>query len=39
MADQERIERIVEYHRRKAEEEYYREVGDNAVYDKITWRT
>ena len=30
-------ERIVEYHRREAEEEYYREVGDDAVYDKITW--
>ena len=30
-------ERIVEYHRREADDEYYREVGDDAVYDKITW--
>ena len=30
-------ERIVEYHRREAEEEYYREVRDDDVYDKITW--
>ncbi|MGD0978841.1 MAG: class I SAM-dependent methyltransferase [Candidatus Bathyarchaeia archaeon] len=27
---------MVEYHRREAEE-YYREVGDDAVYDEITW--
>jgi ubiquinone/menaquinone biosynthesis C-methylase UbiE len=31
------VERIVEYHRREAEEEYYREVRDDDVYDKITW--
>lgn len=37
MADEERVARIVEYHRREAEEEYYREVGDDAVYDEITW--
>ena len=37
MADEERVARIVEYHRREAEEEYYREVGDDAVYDAITW--
>jgi len=37
MAKEERVARIVEYHRREAEEEYYREVGDDAVYDKITW--
>lgn len=37
MANEERIARIVEYHRREAEEEYYREVGDDAVYDEITW--
>jgi SAM-dependent methyltransferase len=37
MVDRELVERIVEYHRREAEEEYYREVGDDAVYDKITW--
>jgi ubiquinone/menaquinone biosynthesis C-methylase UbiE len=37
MADEERVARIVEYHRREAEGEYYREVGDDAVYDEITW--
>ena len=37
MANEERVERIVEYHRKEAEEEYYREVGDDAVYDEITW--
>jgi SAM-dependent methyltransferase len=37
MANEERVARIVEYHRKEAEEEYYREVGDDAVYDKITW--
>ena len=37
MANEERVARIVEYHRREAEEEYYREVGDDAVYDEITW--
>jgi ubiquinone/menaquinone biosynthesis C-methylase UbiE len=31
------VERIVEYHRREAEEEYYREVGSDDVYDGITW--
>jgi ubiquinone/menaquinone biosynthesis C-methylase UbiE len=31
------VKRIVEYHRKEAEEEYYREVGDDDVYDKITW--
>ena len=31
------VERIVEYHRREAEEEYYREVRNDDVYDKITW--
>jgi SAM-dependent methyltransferase len=37
MANEECVDRIVEYHRREAEEEYYREVGDDAVYDEITW--
>jgi ubiquinone/menaquinone biosynthesis C-methylase UbiE len=37
MANEERVARVVEYHRREAEEEYYREVGDDAVYDEITW--
>jgi len=31
------VERIVEYHTREAEEEYYREVRDDDVYDRITW--
>jgi SAM-dependent methyltransferase len=38
LANEERVARIVEYHRREAEEEYYREVGDDAVYDEITWK-
>jgi len=37
MANEKRVTTIVEYHRREAEEEYYREVGDDAVYDEITW--
>jgi SAM-dependent methyltransferase len=37
MANEERVARIVEYHRREAKEEYYREIGDDAVYDEITW--
>jgi SAM-dependent methyltransferase len=37
LADEERVARIVEYHRREAEAEFYREVGDDAVYDEITW--
>jgi len=37
MASRGLVERIVEYHRREAEEEYYREVGDDDVYDKVTW--
>ena len=36
-SERKRIERIVEHHRREAEEEYYREVGDDATYDQITW--
>ena len=38
MSDEERVARIVEYHRREAEDEYYRDVGNDAVYDEITWR-
>jgi ubiquinone/menaquinone biosynthesis C-methylase UbiE len=37
MADAELVKRIVEYHRKEAEDEYYREVGGDDVYDKITW--
>lgn len=37
MAAEERVERIVEYHGKEAESEYYREVGGDAVYDGITW--
>jgi len=37
MANRELVERIVEYHRREAEAEYYHEVGGDAVYDMITW--
>jgi ubiquinone/menaquinone biosynthesis C-methylase UbiE len=37
MPDEERVERIVQYHEREAEDEYFREVGDDAVYDEITW--
>ena len=35
--NKEHLARVVEYHRREAEEEYYREFGDDAVYDEITW--
>jgi SAM-dependent methyltransferase len=38
MVNQELVERIVEFHRREAEEEYYREVRSDDVYDKITWK-
>jgi ubiquinone/menaquinone biosynthesis C-methylase UbiE len=37
MPDKELVDRIVEYHRREAEEECQREIGDDAVYDQITW--
>jgi ubiquinone/menaquinone biosynthesis C-methylase UbiE len=37
MTTSERIERIIEYHRKEAEDEYRREVGDDPVYDEITW--
>jgi len=37
MPNEENIERIVEYHKREAKDEYFRNVGDDAVYDEITW--
>jgi SAM-dependent methyltransferase len=37
MTDEENIERIVEYHKKEAEDEYQRNVGDDPVYDEITW--
>jgi len=37
MPIKERIERIIEYHTREAESEYYRKVGDDPVYDALTW--
>ncbi len=37
MPREEHIQRIIEYHKREAEDEYYRKVGDDPVYDEITW--
>lgn len=37
MSKEERIQKIIEYHRREARDEYYRKVGDDPVYDEITW--
>jgi ubiquinone/menaquinone biosynthesis C-methylase UbiE len=37
VSKEERIQRIIEYHKRDAESEYYRKVGDDPVYDQITW--
>lgn len=37
MSNEERAARIVEYHRREADDEYYRDAGNDAVYDEITW--
>ena len=34
---EEHLQRIIECHKREAEDEFYRKVGDNPVYDKITW--
>jgi len=34
---EEHIQRIIECHKREAEDEYHREVGDDPVYDEITW--
>ena len=37
MSKDENIQSIIEYHKKEAEDEYYRKVGDDAVYDEITW--
>jgi len=37
MPMKEQIQRIVEYHKKEAEDEYHRKVGDDPVYDEITW--
>lgn len=37
MPTEEHIQRIIEYHRREAQDEYHRKVGDDPVYDGITW--
>jgi len=37
MSKEEHIRRVIEYHNREAESEYHREVGDDPVYDQITW--
>lgn len=37
MPTDEHIERVVGYHKREAEGEYHRKVGDDPVYDEITW--
>jgi len=37
MPMEEHIQRIIEYHKREAEDEYHREVGNDPVYDEITW--
>ncbi len=37
MSEKERAQKIIEYHAREAEGEYRREIGDDPVYDEITW--
>jgi ubiquinone/menaquinone biosynthesis C-methylase UbiE len=37
MSKDEHIRKIIEYHKREAEEEYQRSVGDDPVYDQVTW--
>ena len=37
MPMEEHIQRIIECHKREAEDEYHRKVGDDPVYDEITW--
>jgi len=37
MPIEEHIQRIIEYHKKEAEDEYYREGGEDPVYDEITW--
>jgi len=34
---EEHIKKIIAYHKREAEDESHREVGDDPVYDEITW--
>jgi len=34
----EQIKRVVEYHKTEAEDEYHRRVGNDPVYDEITWK-
>lgn len=37
MSKKKHIQRIIECHEREAEDEYHRRVGDDPVYDQITW--
>ena len=37
MLTEEHIQKIIECHKREAEDEYHRKVGDDPVYDEITW--
>ena len=37
MSEKERVQKIIEYHAREAEDEYRREIGGDPVYDEITW--
>ena len=37
MSREKHIQRIIECHAREAEDEYHRRVGDDPVYDQITW--
>ena len=37
MPIEEHIQRIIEFHKKEAEDEYYREGGEDPVYDEITW--
>ena len=38
MPTEEHIQRIIEYHKKEAEDEYHRKVGYDPIYDEITWR-
>jgi len=38
MSKRERILKIIEYHGREAEAEFYRKIGEDPVYDEITWK-
>ncbi|MBI3840604.1 MAG: methyltransferase domain-containing protein [Thaumarchaeota archaeon] len=37
LADEERIQRIIEHHEREAEDESKREIGEDPLYDGIAW--